>query len=242
MGDGGVTEHSGETLSRDIRNLAQALLDHPEFGPIIRDAGTHSEFDDWDLSTYDWDAPPNRENVTFKIWEFSRTSMFFHSILGSHWPHDYINAYLAIAVARRVAQGDFANVDDPRAQKMIAEQKSVMGDHTNRDRKIPYSDFLAMFLEFAQTPGLNEVFEAIRPILDENGGSGNFDLGEVNSALHPIQWAAVRVMHRYGFMYNHVIMWSMWCRMKEQGLNPLDENEIMRRVTARFSDLIDIEA
>jgi hypothetical protein len=115
--------HSTETLAEDIRELAQKLLDDPSMMQIIRGAGPNGQLPlegEIKLIAFCESEPFMQRFVTVRD---------FHKVGLQPNNNMYIagryNPYVAIAVARLVAQGKFASVNDEKATKLIAENKAT---------------------------------------------------------------------------------------------------------------------
>lgn len=231
-----MSEYSDETLDRDLRDLAQALLDHPEFGPIIRDVGIGQDFTDEQLG---------------KILAFCDTAACFDPVvlpnIRDHYnyssPNYFDNRWLAIAVARRVGQGDFISVDSAAAHRMIIENKVPLDKSelkTYRKRKVAISDFVPLFLEFAKTPSLEKAFADFLPVYEIYGGS-NWDHSDVKDVILPIEIAARNAMRRYGFMQQYISMAAIWREMKLADTDTFNKDEIYSEAS-RWTDYVDMGA
>lgn len=228
-----MTEYSEETLDRDLRDLAHTLLNDPVTGPIIRDVGTHRNF------------TPDEGKAIFT---FCYAAPFFARYDKTEWPNNsphgpyFSNPWVAIAVARRVAQGDFSSVDDPAAKRMIADNKMLIENYDcYRDQKIAYSEFLPLFLEFAQAPELEQALKKFLPVYKKFGES-NWDQDEVKEVYGPIVSIARQTMRRYGNMQNPNQMTTIWRVIKIiKGLDSLNEENI-REEAKNYTDYVDMGA
>src|SRR5258705_7899361 len=145
-----MSEHNDETLARDIRDFAQALLDHPVIGRVVRDAGTHRNFSKEEQGVLD---------------NFSRNADFLKQCIvnskngANHGVAYRGNMIVSVGVARRVATGEFSSVDDPAALKLIKDYMvSCAKDITRgssdplavdpRTRKIRFDDFYRVLQEY----------------------------------------------------------------------------------------------
>lgn len=194
-----MDEFNDKTLTEDIRALAKGLLDDPLTGPIFADAGIHRDFSDEEMEA---------------IKERCGKEPFIAAYDMSIGPevHSYFrNMWTAIAVARRVGEGDFRGVDDTAATTMIEANKNVLHDpetgkyfeqekygQQNFDRVITYAEFLPLLKEFVAKPDLPGMIDHWLSIYEQNGRD-RLDRN-VSEAWAPIAVAANLLLFRYGFI------------------------------------------
>jgi hypothetical protein len=148
-----VSGHSAKTLTDDIRALARMLLDHPEAGPIIRDAGVRRDF--------------TEEEEAF-VGELARNSpmMELFRPYKTQWGWSARGALdspnVGIGLARQIADGLIESVDAPQATDLIERNKVLPPEPGTSDspdfhkRQVPFPIFYKVLLEFLQTPDLKQ--------------------------------------------------------------------------------------
>jgi hypothetical protein len=107
-----MSERSNATLKKDIRDLAEMLLAHPEAGPIIRDAGVRRAFTEAEDKLVMGIAKDSPMMEMFP--RLRRDEPYQCSIEGWHW-----NSIIAIGLGRQIADGLIASVDAPEAVDLI---------------------------------------------------------------------------------------------------------------------------
>lgn len=148
-----MSGHSVETLTDDIRALARMLLDHPEAGPIIRDAGVRRAF---------------TEAEEALVGELARNSPMMEIFRPYKVPTGWTarGAWdcpdVAIGLARQIADGRIETVNAPAATDLIERNKVLPPDPDDfgttdyHSRQVPFDIFYKALLEFIETPSLKE--------------------------------------------------------------------------------------
>lgn len=138
---GGMREYSDATLVDDLRELAQALIDDPETGPIIQFAATHGG------RTHPWDGNQEAEyypNVEDKILDafFERQPVIRRCMAPPRGQSrsanaDYAsfeNRIIALGAAGGISSGRYKSLDDPelvaeiRRRVMLCDDDIIWGD------------------------------------------------------------------------------------------------------------------
>jgi len=148
-----MSEHSNDTLTDDIRSLARMLLNHPEAGPIIRDAGVRRDFTEEEEALV---GDLARNSPMMEIFRSYKTPTGW-SARGA-WDSPNV----AIGLARQIADGLIESVDAPQATDLIERNKvlppepDAFDSPSYRQRQVPFAIFYKVLLEYLETPGLKQ--------------------------------------------------------------------------------------
>lgn len=183
-----MSVHTNGTLARDLRDLAEMLLDHPVAGPIIRDAGVRRDFTD------------EEEKTVLEIATNAPMMAMFHEYRKERVRYGAIgekyNPLVAAGLARQIADGLISSVDAPEAADLIERNMVPLNpDHPSFDerheKKISFELFYKILCEYMNTPGLKQLRDAW---FNYRGGSG----GEKRELRTAFEAPAIRHLQRYG--------------------------------------------
>jgi hypothetical protein len=194
----GIDDHD---LAKGLEELAQKLLDHPEVGPVIRDAGTHKRI--------------GREDIA-KIWTLCDQSPAIAPFVKLQEYYDahtmgqnralFSNRIVALGIARRVAEGELRSVSDEAAKAQIRRNlvpyEVPVGNQPPRvdvrDRKAPFEIMYRVLDLLLKSPDLEEKYTHF--VSEANSVDWNYRTSEYRGAEAPIQALGQEIINRFGWI------------------------------------------
>jgi hypothetical protein len=168
-----MSERSNETLKKDIRDLAEMLLAHPQAGPIIRDAGVRRAFTEAEDKLVMGIAKDSPMMEMFP--RLQREEPYQCNIDGWDW-----NSIIAIGLGRQIADGLITSVDAPEAVDLIERNHfpsaswNLRREHskTLSSIRISFKLYHKIIKEFIRHPDFEKLRDAWR--YDEDGDPGYY--------------------------------------------------------------------
>lgn len=182
-------------LAKDIRNLAQSLLDDSITGKIIRRVGAHVNF------------TPEEEEV---VYNFANSANFLRKF-EQEKPPAFLEKYnkyyygpnnwkiranidVAIGTSRRICEGKFSSVDDTMVATLIRDNMVLFETKYTEVqlREIDFEDFHRILIEYMEIPELPDLLrEWGKANCEEDSAYEQF--GYANAPSH-------KIMRRYGLV------------------------------------------
>lgn len=215
-------------LAKDIRDLAQSLLDDPVTSEIIRKAGAHMNFTP-DDETVVYEFAVSREFLRCFEQEKSPafTGKYKKYLYGLNNWKIRANIDVAIGVARRVAEGEFVSVGDLQAKEQIEDNMVPVGMHYDvpNARQISFEDFHRILIEYMQLPELPDLLkEWSRASCEEDSAYEQWQDADA---------PAIKIMRRYGLVrgatFAHIAQ-----HILEKKIDYCDAN-IIRKLVRRYN-------
>ncbi|MEH2533414.1 hypothetical protein V1277_000202 [Bradyrhizobium sp. AZCC 1588] len=176
-----MSQHTDDTLVRDITDAVSAILNDPAMSRIVRGAGETAPLSDEDEGAlFDFvSAQPFMER--FKAKYFESESEFDRTILEpSNRRHlaRLCNTCLTIAMARRIAGGIYRSVDDEGVQREIARNavpSEIRHDIVRHQDswvspKITFQEYYQILKEASSEPNFNHAARRAIDAMKEVGG------------------------------------------------------------------------
>jgi hypothetical protein len=222
-------QYTDETLTEDIRGLAQMLLDDPVLGQIMRDAGMRRNLtldEEEKLFAFSWKQPFMEHAIlSLKLdpRNIARPGEYYPS--SREWGLQSFNPFLAAAVARHVIEEIFVSVNDPKATALIEENKitcttnyeehrHVSGYYNWQPRKSTFSEVYDVLKTIWHQTEVAAAVEHLNAMIRKTGSYD--DSKYVYPAMHMLKKIPYCVMCNRGWSGAPILLWYIVDMRREQ--------------------------
>lgn len=236
-----MSQHTDETLVRDVTDVVNAILNDDALSKVVRDAGVTSPLSDEDEGAlFDFiGTQPFMERFRAKKFEaepeFDRANL--KPLIDLHMAR-LCNTWLIIAVARLVAAGTYPHANDKDAQRQIARNavpSEIWWDSAKEQfswtpPKLTFLEYYQILRDAWSDPNL--IYSARKAIeaWEEVGTDDRTKWAPARNALEDIP---SKYLRRRGLSSSSMYFWEPIIGIVHNGIDINDEEQV-RQFLSKF--------